>query len=152
MLFFNYVITHFIVIPPELMQADFKELASNDTLMMNFVNNLSPETQLKISKISLFSMVLFSFFGISTMLYPVALVKSEENFIRTFFTSIKFLFKNIIVSIIIFAFFNICLALTSMLTLGTNGNIFIFFLSLLLQCYLNTWYIFALFVYYEKVK
>lgn len=150
--FSDYVLSHYLVLPTELLDADYNELLFNDSKMMAFLNSLSGESLIKISKIAFFLMGLFSLFGILTMLYPISLVKENVQFLKIFVISLKILFKNIVVSVVLFLFFNLAITCAALLSATSGNNIILSIIAILLQCYLNVWYIFALFVYYEKVK
>ena len=86
------------------------------------------------------------------MLYPVTLVNEEENFLKSFLTSLKYSLKDFPVSFFIFLFFNLGIFFATVISSVAVNNILISVLAILLQCYLNVWYILSLFVYYEKIK
>lgn len=149
---YDFVLSHYVVIPEKILNANLNEILMNDGKVLEFVNSLSVDEQLKIGKIALFTAGVFSLFGFITMLYPVVLVSEEVNFLKSFWISLKALFKNLPISLLTFFFFNICLTFASILNAGVGHNIIISIIAILLQCYLNVWYLLTLFVYYEEVK
>jgi len=149
---YDYIIHHFVVIPERLLHIDMNTIFSSEAKMLEFVNSLSASEQVQIGKISMLTIVLATIFGFLTMLYPISLVSEEKNFAKSFLISLKYAFKNLPVSFAIFLFFNICLTLTSLLNASVANSIIVSIVAILLQCYLNVWYILTLFIYYEKVK
>ena len=149
---YDYFVNHYVVIPKAFSQIATAELLGNDVKMMEFVNSLSSADILKMAKLSLFTLFVVSFLGYITMLYPVVLVSTEDNFLKAFGTSIKALFKNFIVSFMLFFFFNLALSMIAIISAAVANNIILTVLSILLQCYFNVLYLLALFVYYEKVR
>ena len=149
---YDYFLHHYVVIPKALLSANWNEILASDTKIMEFANSLSLEDKAQVGKISMFFLGIYFLFSYITMLYPIILVSKENNFFKSFFVSIKYLFKNLPVSICLFLFFNICLSMTSVLNALFAASIIISIVAILLQCYLSVWYILALFVYYEKVQ
>ena len=149
---YDYILAHYVVIPESFFKLKSAEILTNDAKMLEFVNSLSLQEQIKISKLSLFTFAVVALWGYITMLYPVALVNEEENFIKSFLTSIKYSLKDFSVSFFIFLFFNIGIFFATLISSVAVNNILISVLAILLQCYLNVWYILSLFVYYEKIK
>ena len=149
---FDFLIAHYVVIPEKIRLLFTSDIIFNDAKMIDFANSLSQAEKIKLGKLSMAALLGMSFFGFITMLYPVILVVKENNFFKSFFISIKYLFKDIFVSFILFLFFNICLVTASLLNASVANNIIVSVIVILLQCYLNVWYILSLFVYYEKVK
>ena len=149
---YDYFVTHYVVIPKSFSQIVNPELLGNDARMMEFVNSLSIEDTLKMAKLSLLTLFVVSFLGYITMLYPIVLVSSDANFLKDFWISIKALFKNFIVSFMLFFFFNLALCMIALISAASANNIVLTVIAILLQCYFNVLYLLSLFVYYEKVK
>lgn len=149
---YNYIVHNFIIIPQKFIEATNAGVLSDNAKMIEFINSLSPQENIALFKLS--TLVLFDsvLFGYITVLYPVAIVNEEKNFLLSFFISLKILIKNIPVSLIIFLFFNILLTIISALGAIFSNNILLSVVFILLQCYINVWYILSLFVYYEKAK
>ncbi len=149
---YSYIVHHFIEIPQKFIDATAAGVLYDNAKTVEFFNSLTPQEITTIGKIGF--LVLFDtfLFGYLTLLYPVAIVNEEKNFIVSFLISLKVLLKNIPVSLLIFFYFNILLTFISMLGAIFANNIILSVLCILFQCYLNVWYILSLFVYYEKAK
>ena len=149
---YSYIVHHFIVIPQKFIEATNSGVLSDNAKIMEFINSLTPQENLTLFKISLLVLLDTFLFGYITLLYPVAIVTEEKNFFSSFFISLKVLLKNIPVSLFLFLFFNVILTIMSFLGAFFANNIIMSVLCILLQCYLNVWYILSLIVYYEKAK
>ncbi len=149
---YDYFIHHYVVIPKSLLNINLNEVMSSDAKMIEFANSLSVSDKAQIGKIGILSLGIYFAFSYLITLYPVVLVKKEDNFLKSFWLSIKSLFKNLPVSLCIFLFFNICIGIATMLNATFATSIIVSIVAILLQCYLSVWYILSLFVYYEKVK
>ncbi|MCR4881289.1 MAG: hypothetical protein K6A44_04980 [bacterium] len=148
----NYIIDHYIGIPQSLINAARSGILNDNAQIINLINSLSPSDQTKILKLSSVTLLSMCFFGYITVLYPVILVTEEKNFFISFFESLRILAKNMPISIIIFIFFNLLLTIAGMAGAVFANSIILSVICILLQCYLNVWYILSLFVYYEKTK
>ncbi|MCQ2958000.1 MAG: hypothetical protein MJ180_03745 [Candidatus Gastranaerophilales bacterium] len=149
---FDYFVAHYIVIPAKIKFLLRSDIIFNDVKLNEFVTSLTQAEKIKLGKLCLSALSGMFLFGYFTMLYPIILVVKENNFFKSLFISIKYLFKNIPISLILFVFFNTCLLMTSLINASVANNFIVSILVILLQCYLNVWYILSLFVYYEKVK
>lgn len=152
LLSYSYIVHYFIEIPQKFIEAASSGVLSDNAKTVEFFNSLTPQEFAALGKISL--LVLFDtiLFGYITLLYPVAIVNEERNFLSAFFISLKVLLKNIPVSFFIFIFFNAILTVMGAMGAIFAGSIILSVICILLQCYLNVWYILSLFVYYEKAK
>ncbi len=148
---YDYFVTHYVVLPESFKNLTTETLMSN-AKMTEFANSLSIADAAKLGKLSLMTFAIMGAFGYLTMLYPMILVREEHNFFKSFFVSIKYLFKDFFVSLILFLFFNIVLAMAGFISMAVASNIILSVFIILLQCYFNVWYILSMFVYYEKVK
>ena len=149
---YDYFVSHYVVIPEIISKVNKMDIFLNDSKMLEFINTLSYDDRLKIAKLSLLTFFVVSVYGYLTMLYPVVLVNQEKDFFNSFFVSIKCLAKNLPVSVFIFLFFNVAISLAAFISATAVNNIFVSVIAILIQCYLNVWYILSLFVYYEKIK
>lgn len=148
---YDFVIEHYVVLPQAFHQIS-SDILLSDSKMTEFINSLTLAEQIKLSKLSLFTLGVIALFGVLTMFYPVLLVSNEDNPFKSFIISLKYLFWNLPISLVIFFFFNIAITFASLISFSAGNNIIISIISILLQCYLNVLYILTLFVYYEKAK
>ena len=149
---FNYITDNFIGIPQKFIDAVHSNILFDNTKVTEFFNSLSQEENITIIKLGIFTLFSMCLYGYLVMLYPVSLVSEEKNFLLSFLISLKMLLKNIPLSLALFIFFNIFLAFAKGIGVVFVNSTIMFVISVLLQCYLNTWYILGLFVYYEKTK
>ena len=149
---YDYIVSHYVAMPEVFSKIKSVELLTNDAKLMEFINSLSPHEQLKIAQLGLFTFAVAALWGYITMLYPVSLVSTDGNIFKALWDSLKCLVKDLPVSLFIFLFFNIGIFFATLISSVAVSNIIISVLAILLQCYLNVWYILSLFVYYEKVK
>ena len=149
---YKYIVNYFVLIPEKFIELTKSPAIWSQVQIMEFVNTLTEAEQTQLSRFCLTTIGVSSLYGILTMLYPVSLINEEANFFKSFFISIKHLFKNLPISIILFVFFNIAFAFANMLSAMFVSNVIISILALFIQCYLIVLYILSLFVYYEKIK
>lgn len=149
---YTYIVQHFVSIPQKFIEAVNAGVFYDNVKSYEFINSLSPQETTTLFKIVGLVAADMFLFGYITLLYPVALVNEEKNFFFSFFTALKVLLKNIPISLILFMFFNVLMTIINAMGTIFANNILLSVLCILLQCYLNVWYILSLFVYYEKAK
>ena len=149
---YNYLVEHFALMPEKFMELTKTPTMWSQVQLNEFFASLNETQMEQMSKFSLITLGIFWIYGILTMFYPVSLINEEKNFFKSFFISIKYLFKNIPISIILFVCFNISFAFANVMSAAFASNILISIVALFLQCYLIVLYILSLFVYYEKSK
>ena len=149
---YSYIIHSIVEIPQKFMEALNTGVFYDSEKSFEYINSLTPQESIALFKITSLLLLDMMLFGYITLLYPVAIVNEEKNFFSSFFISLKILLKNIPVSFFIFLFFNGLLSFVSFLGAVFASSIILSVICILIQCYLNVWYILSLFVYYEKAK
>ena len=129
-----------------------QKVFANETAAKTFLNSITMPDKLKLVKINTITTFYIFLFSYLTMFVPISIVMEDANPIKAYWIGLKKVFKKPMVTFSIYTLFFIFLTIISIVNLIAVKNIFLGFISILLNVSVLSYFIIVLFLYYDKTQ
>lgn len=127
-----------------------KAALNSPPAMKSLISSLSTEQLTKLNLWNLLFLITMALFSFITMFWSAHIIIKNKNPLIAFYQSIKYIFKNILASFVLFLYISFVNFVVSLINTTATINPLLYFLSMIIYFYFVVYVVVLVFLYYDS--